>query len=738
MPKFYRTNARLGNDWKTVIAINHTDEGPQTKKLNVPVQHNIILIDQSLSMTYEIDKLIDQVEKSFEHIGDQDYVSVIGFSSYNQCKVYIRGARKDDSIKTFLDSMRRTIGQTCFSTPLREAEEVVDDLASICPNFAVTLFTDGNPVTPWSEYEEESKIFKILDTLGKKVIAINTIGYGYYYNQELLLAMANRSEYGNFIHSRDIADYSKIFSHNYERVSELAVGTIEVKAPGVELLYLTDRNTKLTKDELSLRMMAKGKNQIFLIGDGEFSFDYNGNTYQTSTLQATKIRTDTLRNMYYAYAYNAYYQGMRHVSLDVLAKNVGDKAFVDSHLYAFTYDEVSRHVEKLRKAVFNVRDRYVQGTCDEDYIPKDDQTCVVDILNILAGDSENYYMPISYSNYNRVGRQTVDTHSILLDRQVDDGRSPFTDLVFHKTRLNISVRHRIRRIAQLNPKAAKRVGLPDQMQVELVRHQTIIKDGNLNMPYIEALVTDATKDVLNSRGVQFDVRRGKDADGLTHIRVELEDVPIINRTYITKDTAFVLRTVNELLHLEAEQKTLRYFLEFVRHNTSYKEGEYKKFTPEQIDVLRDHGIDYKLNYIGINNETLESQDFYETRSLEFQIKGASNLPKIDDVISKMNNGGRLNAISTYIGEYITTLRDEFRAKGIDMQSAEAGDIIKEKLSQLKRQIVEKRVMLNSLKIAKVVTGDWFEGTTVDSKGNFTYTDDGVTLVIKPGREKVEI
>lgn len=737
MTRFYKAQVMLGNKPKVVVMLNHADQ-QQTKKLSVSVQHNIILIDQSLSMTHEINLLIDQVEKSFEYMDPKDYVSVIGFSSHDWCKVYIRGARKDDDIKKLLDQMRRTISQTCFSVPLKKAEEIVDDLAALCPNFAVTLFTDGNPVTPWSESEEESRILRTLDSLGNKVIAVNTIGYGYYYNQDLLLAIANKTEYGTFVHSRDIKDYSKIFSHNYERVSELSAGSIEVEAEGAEILYLTDRNTKLTKDVLRLRMMSRNKNQLFIIADDELTFKYNGEVYDSRKLDARKIRVDTLRNMYYAYAYNAYYLGMRHASLDVIVKNVGDKALADSHLRSFTYDEVSRHTEKLQKAVFNLKARYTLGTCDEDYIPKDDQACVIDILNILASNRGNYYMPLPYSEYNRIGRQTIDTHSILLDTQIDDGRSPFSDLVFHKTRLNVSVRHVIRRIAQLNPRAAARVGLPDKMQVELVRHQTIVKDGNLNVPRVEALVTDETMQSLRDREVEFRVKRTRDADGMTHIVIPLEDVPIINRTYITKDTSYVLRTVHSLVLLEAEQKVLRHFLRQVRGNSEYRKGEFKKFTAEQIEVLRDHGIDHNLNYVGIKNETLEATDFYETRFLELQIKGATNLPSVDDVMERKARGAKLNAVQAYMAGFIDKILSAAREKGFDIDSAQAGNFLREKLNEVRKEILAKRMELASLKIAKVVTGDWFNDVQPDGKGNYTFTEGDVTLVIKPGREKIYI
>jgi len=732
----YKTKANVGGKEKVIVAINHTAE-QKDKTLNVPVQHNIILIDQSGSMHGQISNLIDQVEKSFQYMDSNDYVSVIGFSAYDECRTYIKGAKKDDSIKEFLNTMRRTFSTTCFSVPFQTAEEIVDDLESICPNFAITLFTDGNPVVPWGDVEEENRVMKVLDTLGKKVIAVNTIGYGYYYNQEFMLSISNRSEFGTFTHSRDIKDYQKIFSHNYERVAELSTGSIDLKAPGVEIVYLTSKNTKLSNDSLVLRMMGKAKNQMFLLGDGDFTFELDGVQYDTRTLKADKVRSDTLRNMYYAYAYNAYYNGNRQLALDVLVKDVGDKALVDQQLQAFTYDEVAKYAQKLQTTVFDNKRRHTQGTCEDDYLPRADAPCVMDVLQHLSTGANNYYIPLPYDEYSRVGKTIVDTHSILKNER-SEAPSPFGDLVFHKTRLNISVRHIIKKTAQLNPRAASRVGLPEEIDVDLVRHQTIVKDGNLNVSRIQALVDTDTLGKLQSMGIALDLKGTPNADGLQRVNIPLEDLPIVNRSYITKSTDFVLDTVANQLRFEARQKVLRYFLRDVRENTGFKEGAFKNYTTEQIEVLKDHGIDYKLNYTGVKNETQDVTDVYETRSLEFQIKGATSLPKIDDVLAKMENNGKMNDITKYMANYVNELRSEAKNAGVDLDSSSAGDFLKQKLSALKSVIVGEKMLLNTVKIAKIVTGDWFEGTTVDGRGNFVYENNGQTLVIKTGREQVQV
>ena len=132
--------------------------------------------------------------------------------------------------------MKSTLGCTCFSEPLQEVGVVIEDLKALCPNFSVNLFTDGCPVVPWSYKEEVDRIHKAIDAWKNEIIALNTIGYGNYYDAELLKAMAAKSVFGQFVHNSKISDLSDIFTHNYTKVSGMTLETVEVLSAGADIV----------------------------------------------------------------------------------------------------------------------------------------------------------------------------------------------------------------------------------------------------------------------------------------------------------------------------------------------------------------------------------------------------------------------------------------------------------------------------------------------------------------------
>ena len=145
-----------------------------------------------------IDRLIENVKETINYMEDNDLISVIMFSSEKECKVLLKGATKSKDLFPLLDSMKYTLSTTCFSAPLKKANEIIDELKLLCPNISVTLFTDGEPVVNYSTEKEIEMIFEELGIMKNKILAFNTIGYGNYYNEDLLLKMSNISLFGNY------------------------------------------------------------------------------------------------------------------------------------------------------------------------------------------------------------------------------------------------------------------------------------------------------------------------------------------------------------------------------------------------------------------------------------------------------------------------------------------------------------------------------------------------------------
>lgn len=740
----YRSEIAIGNKKKTIVVINHDGEKPAssaTVSKTVDKVHHIHVLDRSGSMYGEIGNLIEDVKKTVDMIDENDYISVVWFSSPGQYKTLIKGARKTDDVNKLLDSIKSTLGCTCFSDPLKEVGVIINDLKAMCPNFSVTLFTDGQPVVPWGEDEEATRMIAAINDWKEDALALNTVGYGNQYNQDLLKTISALTEFGEMVHSRDIEEYSRIFSRNFEKVRDMVVESIEITADKkVEIMYFTSKIAKLFGNKLNLRTLDKKKNQFVLIGDKDFEFEFGGQGKLMASDIGDKLQVpkNTLTPVLYAYASSKYYINDRIESLDIIGRVLRDKFLVDSHFQSFTFDECSIHQEHLNNAVFHKDGRLKDGECGEDYLPAEDALCVLDILTKLMSVEGAKY--VYASNYQRIGLQSIDEFNLF---EKKDGlvMTDLDGLVYNKEKLNISIQSVIPGVVRINPMQAKKVDIATEIESCIYRNQTIIKDGYLNMKEIQVWMPMEGRAKFDKWATAKGLTYSDDEvlrDGGSIYTITLAKYPTINRKYISKaaKTVNVWGIANELITLEAEQKVAKYIIK----TDGEAKGKFKEYTPEQIEVLREHGLSDKLVYGGVGTKTAEKTDgdYYEARTLKFDIKGSSSIPAVEESLTKAKEGKKLNAGATAISNWVQAMNSQlagaasFEVKGTEKEIGYANA----KLREIKEKINELRAEQFGIKLSIVLTGSWFSDVTPDGKGNYTYEKDGVTLVIKADREKV--
>ena len=745
MSRFYSSILDLGNLGLRKVAVCNINLEDQSTAMSVDCMHHIQVLDRSGSMWADIDDLIENVKDTIRFIPDGDYVSIIWFSGSDQCNVLIKGAQKNDSLYALLDTLKSTLGVTCFSTPMKEVGNIINDLKSICPNFSVTVFTDGQPVVAWGTEEEIRRTLSAIDTWKDDVLALNTIGYGNYYDQDFLKQMSAKTIFGQFIHSSMISDYAGIFSHNYEITADLVMTNVEVVSPGSEVMYLTSKLATKSDAGLKTRALDKRKNQFVVIGpdDSDFSFLVGDNTYSTAGLK--EIPSASIAPIMYAYAYTSYYEGNRKQSLDIIAKVLHDKNLVDEVKNAFTYDEVGIATKALRSAVFSTKYRMITGECSDDYVAADDAPCLMDVLRIIL-DSENSYYKYA-AEYSRIGKKVVDTFNLFHRNTGEEVLTPANDLVFNKSRLNISIRSIINGIVSLNPKQAAKVGLPSELPSKIYRNQTLVKDGAPNMAEATFKVSEDTVDKLISlfSGWKSDdiMDISRDEAGDFEVKIHLYNLPIINYSYVgdCTDVQRLLEVVSTQTYLQAAQKSLGFLRDDVyeyrkQHGIFDVSKQFAQYTPEQVQVLIDHGLNDRAEYVGVNNVTEKSGDSYVVRELEFYMKGYSSLPTRDKYYTKKSSGGKLNGPESMMLQAENDFRD--LATGLEYASNEYLDKLNASINKVKTQLALIRMDLAAKKIALVLTGEWFTGLEVDKKGNYLYSNGTDTLVIKANRTVIEL
>jgi hypothetical protein len=734
----YCSKVNVGGKEKVLVAISHKEEMESSvvETTIVDKLHHIHILDRSGSMYSSINQLIDNVQKTIEAIGEEDVLTIIWFSGAGQHRTVIKGAGKFEKLNTILDGLRSTVGCTCFSDPLKEVNLVLDELGDIAP-VSVTLFTDGCPVVPWSTQEEEKRCFAELAKMKDKILAFNTVGYGNYYNQELLKGFSATSEFGSMIHSTKIEDYLSIFNHNFEKVSGAVCEKVYI-ASEKEIIYLNRTFTKMTERTFDLSRLDKRKNQFFLIADRDFPFIYQDTPCSTlDTKFISKVPEASVTNFLYAYAYNLYYAGKRLESLDILSKNLKDKALIDSHLSSFTFDECAEHIKKLEKAVTHNEARGLDGYCDENYLPADDALCVLDILNKLQS-TDSYYIPFSKNikGYDRIGRKAEDTFN-LFEKKEEEVRTPFSDFVYNKEHMNLSIRFYINGSVKLNPKEAKALEMPLVVDSGMFRNHTIIKDGNLNMKQIEAIIPSEEVDADYMLIVE-QLALGE-TDAFTHSRVviDLASFPIVNRTYIKESGNIdaVFAAVKQNTEFEALQKVIGYWIDkSASSDVLKKTGALADYSVDQIRLLESHGLDKNLNYKGVDikKASAEESDSYQSRTMEFYFAGFSSWGKVADMIEKVNAAKKLTPNLQELCDQFAVFGKLATSVGIDLnkECVATRDFLVENQKWVKNHLLTSRNHLSVLKIAKLLSGDWFPELQVDEKGNYFYEKDGYKMIAK--------
>jgi hypothetical protein len=126
-----------------------------------------------------------------------------------------------------------------------------------------------------------------------------------------------------------------------------------------------------------------------------------------------------------------------------------------------------------------------------------------------------------------------------------------------------------------------------------------------------------------------------------------------------------------------------------------------------------------MSYGGVSNQEILSGDSYETRELEYYLKGVSSLPSINDVNKKLASSKPLTKSEKFIYDKIK----EYEGK--------SKSVITRNLKSVKTELLEDRATLSAQKMAIILTGDWIENLDLDDKsGNYFFKKGEETLIVK--------
>lgn len=664
------------------------------KKAPDGVNH-IFIYDRSGSMYGNLSGLCEDLKKRFRTLTSEDTLTLGWFSGEGDFNFVLKGFRiTSDADRKKLDQVvdanSTTLGTTCFSEILADTDKVVKDLSAFNNSFALTFLTDGYPVV--SNYTKEvNAIVKAIETISGKISSSLFVGYGDYYNKELMASMAGKLG-GSLIHSGDLAKFS--FAYDEFIQSSRGADRVVVDVPVDDILggvvFTVDDSAviayELTDGKAYVRN-ADGKPSIYVL----------------STKAPVKVTANAVGfdKAMYAAALTMIQRSKVDVALDVLS-TIGDVGLVNKASSAFTNEEFGRAEQAIVDAIKYPRQRFKEGQ-KVGCIPDKKAFCALDAIEQLMSDEEAEFQPFHDEfTYKKIGRASVTKDGYPEFKPDRESRVPLTGLVWNSTRLNLSIRALIKGTIQLKD-GYKKFGLPKEYETSVYRTYTLVRDGVLNVQKLPVSMSKKTYNLFVEQGIVD--KETRHYAGRVYV-VHFDRIPIMNRAIAENYTSAkkLVALAAEELKLEAYQKVL---------NTKLAELEPEKkiqgVSDEVAAFLKENGVTPS----GFNPpvEKAEATDFYMAKEFEIKASGFSSLPKVAEVEQKIKDKKKLAGAAELLANAIK-----------EMKSVKTASSVKSELANVRSQLVSVRSELQKAKFAVVLGNKWFEEFSSRAGCELAYND----------------
>lgn len=627
--------------------------------------NHIWVIDRSGSMSGHLSRVLTQIKTQARKIPVGDTLTVLWFSGKGQKDVIIKGSRIDgttfDAIDYAIDRYSSTVGATCFSETLIDLKKHLDDLGAFGERSMLVFMTDGHPVVD-DVAREMASIKSAIAACAGQLSATVLVGYSEGYNRELLVDMAQRFN-GSMVHASEVDEFGLTLatfvdgSLTTSQTRRIGVEVCSVQVDGVFSVPSTGSvvaHPLAADPALIMAMPAKGTSLSVMTSADSVYVLGRGPLNDVPVVGDVSTDEDLLRG-----AYAAAIVLIRGAKVDTALKvlnKVGDKAIMQLVLNSYTNNEFGKVERALMAAVSDNAARFVDGR-DTNYLPDPNAPCIVDLLTALMADVDARFMPYHPAfMYKKITRSTQQATGYPKFEANRDVSIPFSSLTWHKTKLNLSILARIpgtialHDVGDASPQTPASIGLASPFSTYKYRNYSIIKDGTLNVNKLPVKLGYNSRQFALELGV---VENPNPDDGVYVLN--LTKLPLINRALAKQTSGVTLaQQALEELRLECVLKVLKPRMK------DHDEAETRvKYTEAQEKFLEAHGIRPKDGSFSppVASHNSPATDYYISRSFEIKIKGASSLPSVNDVTTKMTNGKALNLPGKFMADAIKITDD---------------------------------------------------------------------------------
>lgn len=728
-------------DIKSNLYLTQEEVDPTTPQVDLPETTNHIWIyDRSGSMYGLLSRLTEDLVDRAKQIPVGDTITLGWFSGEGLFNFILKGFKVagDGDYALLKQAIRKNnscLCTTCFSEILDNVATVLKDLSIFSSRYALCFFTDGYPVVS-NHQREVDNIFKAISAIQGNLTASLLVGYGNYYNKTLMAQMTEALG-GMLIHSNDLPTFSISLSEFIKNVQDTS-GKIKVKVdanPGDIIFSVngTDINVYSVNTEgyvlfTPTKTRGRGKNYIYTLTskrpEGVIEL-----IKLTKAVAGRDTKIESFVRGIYAAAYLLVQKTRTDEALEVLGL-LGDKALIDVVANAFTNEEYGSAEKRIVQAVKSPTQRFINGW-DPSYLPKTDAFCVLDALDLLFEDADAYLYPQHKAfQYKRIGVPSVPKDGFPIFEPEKGVKCAFSNLVWNENRLNLSVLVNIPGTVKLKRDYRKKGFIKNTFLTFIWRNYTIVKDGFLNVACLPLSMSEKTFDVLKTNGLISSKTEYKPSEVY---EVQFNSIPIMNRATSEGRTSAknLFSKVYEELQLKAEMKTLKYLRSSIEPEKVVKiTGDFVGLNFAQVDYLALLGVTPKGFHPEV--EKVEATDYYFAKEFNVKMKGLSKLPKVDDVLNKIQTQKKLTASDQLIEATLKT----FNSVVGTCAGATKLSWIDARMEDIQRSVARLRKEIQRTKFAIVLGKKWFDEFT--SRENNSLELNGVVFNVALEEKKVEI
>ncbi len=708
------------------------------KKKSVPINF-IVNIDVSGSMSYDLPMIKKQLKNKLPNlIKEGDTISIVWFSGNRDAgilkeEVEVKSLTNLNELNEAIDRFLRPIGLTAFAKPLDLTKEIIGRIKKNRPNsiFSLIFMTDGgNNDCSWSE------VTKSLKNLSADLSSSSFIEYGLYADSRRLTEMSEAIG-GEKILASNFDEYEVIFA---EKISKSLSGAKKVT---VDLSQFVDIKHNICfsigdDNEILVYGINEDK-QILLNSDVEKLYFFNeGSMLSTDELVFDDLAKKDLAKILYS---SIYVLSDRTYNTDVetMFSVLGDKYTFEMFNNSFGKQKLNQFKQYIKDCVTDESKRFISGK-HLNLVLDENTYCFLNLIDDLMSDENNLFYPGHPDfNYKRIGTKKVivDTHKItdefnekiagcdsledikvlveeelqktgvnaadlkFVDANPTKGYK-LTDFVWHESKANLSIRVRYEGYVEL---PTNKFNI-DKIDTFIYRTYTIVKDGILNLSKLPVSLSPEVLAKLES------------IDGVTLsqrfenvVVIDFSKLPIINRSMVKEISAKNLAEMEwELLKLQANKKVYDYYEKSLFPRKSV--GFIEKYGKEAEEWLKTLGIT-EFSGFAPKLTSAESTDFYIAVLLDTKIGGFSSLPKVEDVVKKLDAGTALKANESLLVDAIEDYKKQIASDMYISQDDETkAKMLQTWLSKVKTSFVSQKrkamMEIAKIKFGLILSKGWFK------------------------------